>query len=230
MNFAEWDPFYRAILDDFGYPRSADEKSRDLLKDLLEDWFEPSCIEVSNQTVAIAGGSQTLMNDFHIVQSADVIFAAGGATEILRDQGYSIDVMVTDLDTNPMTAKTLTLANTPVVVHAHGDNREIIRSYLPTFDHSYILPTTQAKPLQPIQNFGGFTDGDRAAFLADAMDADTLIFPGWEFDDPSLSSEKRRKLDWAERLLYYLERKRGESFPILDGRRSEITLPRNVHS
>jgi uncharacterized Rossmann fold enzyme len=33
---------------------------------------------------------------------------------------------------------------------------------------------------------------------------------------------KRRKLAWAERLLYWLERRRGERFSVLDGRRNGI--------
>jgi uncharacterized Rossmann fold enzyme len=46
--------------------------------------------------------------------------------------------------------------------------------------------------------------------------------PGWVFDDPAVSAEKREKLRWAERLLYWLERRRGQRFAVLDGRRDDI--------
>ena len=42
------------------------------------------------------------------------------------------------------------------------------------------------------------------------------------FDDPGVGPTKRRKLAWAERLLYWLERRRGERFDVLDGRREAI--------
>jgi uncharacterized Rossmann fold enzyme len=73
-----------------------------------------------------------------------------------------------------------------------------------------------------VYNVGGFTDGDRAAFLADHCGADRLTFLGWDFDDPEVGPMKRRKLAWAERLLYWLERRRGERFGVLDGRRDAI--------
>ncbi|MFC6736148.1 hypothetical protein ACFQEQ_07845, partial [Halolamina salina] len=76
-----------------------------------------------------------------------------------------------------------------------------------------------------VRNFGGFTDGDRDAFLADALGAGELRFVGWQFDDPDVGELKARKLHWAERLLYWLETRRGERFVVLDGRREELRLP-----
>jgi len=62
------------------------------------------------------------------------------------------------------------------------------------------------------------------AFLAAGgydVGAGRLVFPGWEFDDPDVGPMKARKLDWAARLLRWLERRRGERFGALDGRREE---------
>jgi len=84
------------------------------------------------------------------------------------------------------------------------------------------VPTTQAAPASPVRNYGGFTDGDRAAFFADHFGAASLVFPGWDFEDPSVTTEKRQKLRWAERLLRWLEQRRGERFDVLDGRRDDI--------
>ena len=97
-----------------------------------------------------------------------------------------------------------------------------LRDRVPDLAHGAVLPTTQAAPAGPVSNPGGFTDGDRAAFLADARGADRLVFVGWDFDDPDVDPLKRQKLEWAERLLRWLERRRGERFDVLDGRRQGI--------
>ncbi|MFC4551511.1 hypothetical protein ACFO3H_14425, partial [Halorussus sp. GCM10023401] len=134
------------------------------------------------------------------------------------------DCMVTDLDKNPGTARELTREGTPVAAHAHGDNVAAVREWIPRFDLEHMLPTTQAEPVARVRNFGGFTDGDRAAFLADHFGADELVFVGWDFDDPSVDAMKAKKLRWAERLLRWLEVRRGERFPVLDGRRESLDV------
>jgi uncharacterized Rossmann fold enzyme len=130
--------------------------------------------------------------------------------------------MATDLDKTPETAQKLTSEGGPVAVHAHGDNIPAVEAHVGQFDHEFLLPTTQARPTDQVHNFGGFTDGDRAAFLADALGAETLVFLGWDFDDQSVDPMKRQKLQWAERLLYWLEHRRDEQFDCLDGRRDGI--------
>lgn len=229
MEFETWNPVYRRILDDFGYDPAGDERARDVLAALFEDATDGdgqnvveeamSILDFSEQTVAIAGGADTLTDDLSLVEEAAVVVAASNAASELRELGYEVDCMVTDLDKVPETAQKLAADGTPVAIHAHGDNVPAIESYVPTFDASAVIPTTQARPVGPVQNFGGFTDGDRAAFLADEFGADRLVFPGWEFDDESVTAEKRRKLEWAARLLQWLEQRRDERFAILDGRR-----------
>jgi uncharacterized Rossmann fold enzyme len=151
--------------------------------------------------------------------------AASNAAAVCLDAGVSVDCAVTDLDKTPEAAIELSETGTPVAVHAHGDNVDEIDRYVPRFDPGTVLPTTQAAPSPPVRNPGGFTDGDRAAFLADACGAERLVFPGWSFDDQSVSAEKARKLRWAERLLAWLEERRSERFALLDGRRDRIDRP-----
>lgn len=222
MRFEEWEPIYEAIIADFGYPRGADEAARDRLAELARpfDWGRLSFVEGS--TVAIAGGADSLREELAVVRDAEVVFAASVAVDVLADAGLPVDLMTTDLDKVPRTAVELTRAGTPVAVHAHGDNRPAIERWLPRCDLEFVLPTTQAEPVPPVENVGGFTDGDRAAFLADHLGAASLRFPGWDFDDPSVGQEKRRKLEWAARLLHWLERRRGERYAVLDGRRADI--------
>jgi len=221
MEFETWEPVYAAILADFGFDRAADELARDLLADLAEP-FDLSRLSLSGERVAIAGAGPSLETDADRAASADAVVAASTAADRLLDVGVDVDCVVTDLDKTPATARELTERGVPVAAHAHGDNTPAVREYVPTFVVEHVLPTTQAAPAGPVRNFGGFTDGDRAAFLADHRGADRLTFVGWDFDDPDVDPMKARKLDWAERLLYWLERRRDERFDVLDGRRDGI--------
>ncbi|MDS0222592.1 DUF115 domain-containing protein [Haloarcula sp. S1AR25-5A] len=224
MEFRTWEPVYEAILDDFGYPRDGDERARDRFVDLLGDaeTYDPDDLGLDGATVAVAGAGPSLEAEAGRAADADVVLAASTATDRLRAEGVAVDCMVTDLDKNADTGRDLTTDGTPVVVHAHGDNIPALETHGPAYDSEFVVPTTQAAPAPPVRNYGGFTDGDRAAFLADHFGADSLVFPGWDFDDPSVTEEKARKLRWAERLLSWLEQRRGERFDVLDGRRDAI--------
>ncbi|PSQ11756.1 hypothetical protein BRC99_06155 [Halobacteriales archaeon QS_7_69_60] len=214
MLYEEWQPAYRAILDDFGYNAAGDEQARDVLADLLADErpLGPADIELSG-TVAVCGAAPSLDDELDVARGADSVVAASTAADVLRAAGVAVDCMVTDLDKNPETVHELTAAGTPVAVHAHGDNVPALEAHVPRIDASAVLPTTQAEPRDPVVNPGGFTDGDE------------LVFAGWAFDDPTVGAEKRRKLAWAERLLRWLELRRGERFGVLDGRREGVELP-----
>jgi uncharacterized Rossmann fold enzyme len=224
MEFREWEPVYRAILTDFGYDRAADERARDRLAALLSDAATVDLEDVSfeEQTVAIAGAGPNLEDELAEARRADAVVAASSAAVVLADAGVAIDLVVTDLDGAPDRVRALAGRGTRLAVHAHGDNVAGLNAYVPQFGDDVVVPTTQAAPSAPVLNTGGFTDGDRAAFLADHCGAAALTFPGWDFADPTLDREKARKLAWAERLLYWLERRRGERFALLDGRREDV--------
>lgn len=221
MNFAEWEPVYEAILADFGFDRAADERARDVAAEYARP-FDVRRLDASGETVAIAGAGPSLPAAVDRAADADLVFAASTAADVLREAGVAVDLMVTDLDKNPGTARDLTREGVPVAAHAHGDNVPAVRKWLPAFDATNVLATTQARPGGPVANFGGFTDGDRAAFLADELGARRLTFPGWDLEDDSVGPVKAKKLAWAARLLHWLEERRDERFSLLDGRRSEL--------
>jgi hypothetical protein len=229
MNYETWSPVYERILADFGFDRESDERARDALADLTEP-FDLGPLDAAGETVAIAGAGPSLTDPDHPdrpaeldrARAADAVFAASTAADHLRNAGVGVECMVTDLDKNPGTARKLTEEGVPVAAHAHGDNVPAVREWVPRFDAEWVLPTTQARPVAHVRNVGGFTDGDRAAFLADHLGAAELVFVGWDFDDPDVDPAKAKKLAWAERLLYWLERRRDEEFAVLDGRRERI--------
>jgi len=220
--WSDWCPIYERILDDFDLDSDADEHARDVLAELAGAFDRDVLPELAGSTVAIAGAAPTLEDEVDLARDADAVVAASTAADRLAKQDVGVDLVVTDLDGRPDAAVEFSRTGTPVAVHAHGDNVPALREYVPRFDDQFLLPTTQAEPVEPVQNFGGFTDGDRAAFLADAIGAERLTFPGWDFDDPAVDPMKRKKLRWAERLLYHLECERDERFGVLDGRRERI--------
>jgi hypothetical protein len=221
MQFVEWEPVYERILADFGYDRDADRAARDLLGSLT-DQFDLGRLDFAGERVAVAGAGPSLVEDLDTVRAADRVVAASSAGRTLRDAGLEVDLLVTDLDGHPPTVRALAAEGTPVAIHAHGDNTAALRRHVPRLDRRQVLPTTQAEPSPPVQNFGGFTDGDRAAFLTDHVGAAALAFPGWDLEDPTVGPDKRRKLRWAARLLAWLERRRDERFDVLDGLRDGL--------
>lgn len=231
MDYETWSPVYRELLADFGFDAASDERARDELADLTTA-FDPDRLDATGKSVAIAGAGPSLVESDHPdreaelarAREADAVFAASTAAATLRDAGVAVDCMVTDLDGAPGTARELTREGAPVAVHAHGDNVPAVREWVPELDADHVLATTQARPVAHVRNFGGFTDGDRAAFLADRMGAAELRFVGWAFDDPDVGPVKAKKLGWAERLLGWLERRRGERFAVLDGRRDRLDV------
>ena len=221
MEFETWEPIYERIVEDFGYDPATDRQARDRLATSV-DPFDFDRFDFDGHDVAIAGGSEVLESQLDDCKSADRVIAVSNAAQVLDRADIRPDLVVTDLDKTPTTAIALSERGVPVAIHAHGDNREAIQAFLPRFETTNVLGTTQVEPTPSVVNFGGFTDGDRAAFLADHFGAGSLIFPGWDLEDETVSTVKARKLRWAARLLRWLERHRMERFEVLDGLRTEL--------
>jgi len=226
VDFDAWEPVYETIRADFGYDRTADEAARDRLATMVGDTTTaaPPADGFDGRHVAIAAPGPSLAAERDLVLAADVVLAAGTAADRLDDAGVSLDWIVTDLDGHAERIPAFTRAGPTVAIHAHGDNRDLLETTVPACELSAVVPTTQVEPVGPVHNYGGFTDGDRAAFLADALGADRLTFPGWDLDDPDVGPEKRAKLRWAARLLAWLEVRRGERVAVLDGRRDRLDV------
>ena len=123
-----------------------------------------------------------------------VIMVADGATELLLELGIIPDFVVTDLDGHHESLVSANMKGSVMVIHAHGDNIEKINSSASDFRN--IIGTTQSFPLSNIFNFGGFTDGDRAVFLADHFLAKEIILVGMDFDSKIGTFSKRNVLNY----------------------------------
>ena len=182
MTIAGWELKYREILKDFGYSRNKDNQSSKLLNSLLQKKTASIGIRdlIKNKPVFVIGAGPSLSSCISILKKHKEItkIVADGATKAIIENGLKPDIVVTDLDGDITSLKKAGRTNTIMVVHAHGDNSEKI--HLVKYFKNCI-GTTQAKPIGKINNFGGFTDGDRCVFLANYFNAKKIILLGMDF-------------------------------------------------
>ncbi|KAB3547889.1 MAG: DUF115 domain-containing protein [ANME-2 cluster archaeon] len=204
MEFSEWEPLYVEILADFGFDRSEDERSARILADLLHGRAgSPADLRgiISGRDVAVCGNAPSLASEIDSIMPDQIVIAADGATTVLMANRIIPDVIVTDLDGTIEDIIAASEKGSFVVVHAHGDNIPAVRSVVPRLRGTRVLGTTQSEPFDDIHNFGGFSDGDRCAFLAKASGAASVTLFGFDYDDPSVNDVKKKKLGWAKRLI-----------------------------
>ena len=204
MNFKEWEPHYREILDYFGFSREDDEAAARMLASLVtrDDRVALSTLCRGND-VTVCGNAPCLKSELKTIPGSSVVFAADAAADVLLINGIRPAAVFTDLDGASDCLLDMNAAGTIVVVHAHGDNIPLLKHWVPKFTGP-IVATTQSVPLPHVHNFGGFSDGDRAVFTADALGARSITILGFDLDDTSVDPVKRGKLMWAKKLLALL--------------------------
>jgi uncharacterized Rossmann fold enzyme len=147
-----------------------------------------------------------------------VIFAVDGAAKALLEFDITIDAIITDLDGSIAAIRESLMNGSIIVVHAHGDNIAKITEISDIIPNEGILGTTQTKETSKVKNLGGFTDGDRAAYLAANLRAKKLVLIGYDFgevigkfskpdsnnEDFQASERKLVKFTFAKKLLSQL--------------------------
>jgi 2-amino-4-hydroxy-6-hydroxymethyldihydropteridine diphosphokinase len=156
-----------------------------------------------------------------------VLLAADGATATCLAAGLVPTLVVTDLDGPVASEVAASGRGSLTVVHAHGDNIPALKAWVPDFPGE-LAGSWAGPPRAALVNVGGFTDGDRAAFLAEAAGARRVLLWGFDFeeveeDDPGLRHRKLAKLAWARRALDLLAR--TSRVPILTWERDGSILP-----
>jgi len=203
MQFATWEPIYQSILQDFGFSRGRDEEAAEHLAGILREhgsMLQAAESIVIGQRVVVCGNAPNLDKELNELQERDAVFlAADGATAVLLEHNIVPDIVVTDLDGPFPAILKANLMGSIMVVHAHGDNLDALIRYVPMLKR--IIGTAQCRPLAGLYNFGGFTDGDRCVFLAKELGAASIEFLGFDFEDESVTPRKKRKLEWAKKLI-----------------------------
>ena len=202
-----WKMRYSDILKQFKYSGEKDKQSSVILDSILKK----SNIErkilglIKDKTVFVIGSGPSLSTSIPKLKKfkKSVKIVADSAVKPLVENGIIPDIVVTDLDGDENTLKKISKTKTIFVVHAHGDNIEKLE-FVKNFKNC--IGTTQTKPFRKIQNFGGFTDGDRSVFLASYFGAKKIILFGMDFGDRIGRFSKTKKSD---RKIKLMKLKRG---------------------
>lgn len=212
MELSLWWPWYSRIRRAFRFSIKKDRESAKLIASIVgERLVGRKVIEslVRGKDVFVFGAGPSLEEDVKILSKFKehaIFMAADGASHVLVANRLDAELVVTDLDG---IRKSIPFKDAIYVVHAHGDNIELLREVVPKL--KMVHPTTQAEPIEDVYNYGGFTDGDRACFLAEEMGARRIILAGMDLGKKigkySGGSNNRftiKKLRYAKKLLSFL--------------------------
>ena len=208
MVISGWGEKYSNILKEFKYDEKKDEKSAIILNSIIKksNLNEKIFSLIKGKTVLVIGSGPTLSTAILKLKKYEKIvkIAADSAIKPLVDNGIIPDIIVTDLDGDENTLKEIGKTKTIFVVHAHGDNiekLELVKNF------KNCIGTSQSIPFDKIQNFGGFTDGDRGVFLANHYEAKKVILFGMDFGKQIGKYSKTKK---SERKIKLMKLKKGE--------------------
>ncbi|MCI4346867.1 MAG: DUF115 domain-containing protein [Thermoplasmata archaeon] len=218
MEYVRWAPYYRRIATDFGFPWENEELSARVLENLLrpESRFrtpERLAGHVKGRPAVVVGlAPGATLPPLHSLgerSPAPSLIAADGATTRCVRAGLVPDLIVTDLDGPVPEEISANARGSMVLVHAHGDNRDAVQRWVPQFPGA-VGGSWAGPPRGGLVDYGGFTDGDRAAFLAASLGATEVLLSGFDFERVDevgvAAARKRRKLAWAHGLLSMLAR------------------------
>ena len=214
MMISGWEKRYFSILKELNYTEKKDKESAAILDSILKktDTIEKIREIIQGKTVFVIGSGPSLSSAIPKLKKLkkSIKIAADSSLKPLIDNGIIPDIIVTDLDGNEDTIKKISKTKSIFVIHAHGDNIEKLQMVKKMKN---CIGTTQTNPFNKIQNFGGFTDGDRGVFLASHFDAKKIILFGMDFGNQigKFSNTKRsdreiklKKLEIGKDLLIWL--------------------------
>ena len=217
MVISGWELKYREILREFKYDMKQDLESAEALDLIVKKPFSINRLEelIEGKPVIVIGAGPSLSQALPFLKKFKHVtkIVADSAVDAIVDEEIIPNIVVTDLDGDESSLRKIGKTDTVFVVHAHGDN--IGRLNLAKYFKNCIC-STQAEPFGKVQNFGGFTDGDRAVFLASYFNAKSIIMCGMDLEGKigrfshTKQSEfkiKLRKLQKAKELLEWLSTK-----------------------
>lgn len=186
MKFIDWFPYYQEIRQEFGYSTEKDQEAAIILSKMIKRKALDLKVlqkKITGRQVMIIGAGPGLEKNIAFVKKNTkfVKVVADSAVQFLIQKNVKPHIVVTDLDGNHIFLQRAEKMGSIIVVHAHGDNVNILKKMVPKFKH--LIGSTQIKPVENVYNFGGFTDGDRCVFLADEFRAKEIVLVGMELKD-----------------------------------------------
>jgi len=182
MTIHGWKTKFSEIRKEFGYLEKQDQFSARKLNSLLKRKNSKKEFQnmIRGKPVFIIGAGPSLSKSLKYIKKSKNVtkIVADGAVRALLEKNIMPDILVTDLDGDLKSIKKIGKTKIPIIVHAHGDNSdklEIVKEL------SNVIGTTQTKKFGNLENFGGFTDGDRCVFLAEYFNASKIVLIGMDF-------------------------------------------------
>ncbi|MFQ5553193.1 MAG: 6-hydroxymethyl-7,8-dihydropterin pyrophosphokinase, partial [Thermoplasmata archaeon] len=121
MEWADWEPYYLQILEDFDFDRRMDEEAARLLARLLPaPHADPEELRerLGNRVVTVLGNGPDLADELGRIEG--VVVAADEATSAALQSGLRPSIIVTDLDGQVEDQIEANRSGSFVVIHAHG--------------------------------------------------------------------------------------------------------------
>jgi len=196
MTIRGWKTQFNEIRKEFGYLEKDDLISVKKLDSILKDKNSKNQLQkiIKGKTVFIIGAGPSLTKSLkHIKNSENVVkIVADGAVKALIEKNIKPDILVTDLDGDLESIEKIGKTKIPIIVHAHGDNYEKLEIVKKLKN---VVGSTQTRKFGKVENFGGFTDGDRCVFLAEYFDAKKIVLIGMDFGQKIGKYSKQRIAD-----------------------------------
>jgi uncharacterized Rossmann fold enzyme len=202
VKFAEWFPYYQGIRAEFGYSTEKDQEAARILSEMIgKKALDPKVLQkrLKGKNVIVVGAGPSLEDEKvlkYVKKSKKFVkIAADGAVQFLIENKIKPDIVVTDLDGDPASLKKAEKGGAIIVIHAHGDNTGMLKKLVPKFRK--VVGSTQVMPVENVNNFGGFTDGDRGVFLAEEFGAKKIVLVGMDFGNRIGKYSKKKVKDIA---------------------------------
>lgn len=216
--YNDWENWYRQILDDFHFSIADDKRSAKILDEKINKLgkFDISHVDFKHQCIVFGAGPSIKKHIAYLKSNVDVgsytLIAADGATTALLEEDIIPDIIVTDLDGDMGSIIESNRMGSILYVHAHGDNIDKIERFLEKLDK--IIPTCQCEPFNNLENYGGFTDGDRAVHIAVyKLKMNKVVLAGMDFGDfvtsysrPEIGVEVKEADEFKKKKLFYAEK------------------------
>ena len=201
MMISGWKKRYFSILKELNYSEKKDKESALILDSILKktDTIKKVRKLIEGKTIFVIGSGPSLSIAIPKLKKLEksIKIAADSSLKPLVDNGIIPDIIVTDLDGNEDTIKKISKTKSIFVIHAHGDNIEKLQMVKKMKN---CIGTTQTNPFNKVQNFGGFTDGDRGVFLASYFNAKKIILFGMDFGNQIGKFSNTKKSDRETKL------------------------------
>ncbi|MFP3213976.1 MAG: 6-hydroxymethylpterin diphosphokinase MptE-like protein [Nitrososphaeria archaeon] len=182
---------YVYVINELGIDPAKDWKATLILNELLKNKpvkhvLDKASLLLKQRRALVVGAGPSVLDDLDYAKRKGIlegstILAADGASLAYKDFAKKDpEIIVTDLDGYPEEEVKMVNEGSLAFVHAHGDNIDKLLKYVPQM--KFVAGTTQTFETDLVKNYGGFTDGDRAAFIAESFGAKEIFLAGMDFN------------------------------------------------